>query len=117
MSLYRLTWWGVTLLLGGLFLWENHALLDARLPVVLRLPLVEIRPLPPQGPSVMLMLVAAFTAGAVLMYAVGLPKRVRTALELRKLRKQAAGTTRDGAPAATSASAVQRYDGDASSHP
>ncbi len=76
-----------------LFFLQNQALLADHVPVVLRLPLVEIRPMPPLGPSIGVMLAIAFAAGFGMAYLLGLMRRFKSALTIRKLKKELAATT------------------------
>lgn len=73
-----------------LFLYQNWTVLSQSVSVTFRLPLLEIRPMPPQGPPVHVMLVASFAVGFFSAYLLGLYRRMQSALELRRLRKQVA---------------------------
>jgi hypothetical protein len=74
-----------------LFWLQNASLLAQPLPAVLRLPLIEVRPFPPDGPRIDVLLVLAFAAGYALAYGLGIVRRIRAALEIRRLRRQVAG--------------------------
>jgi len=78
------------LLIAVLFVWQNQDLLSQRLPVVLQLPLVDVQPLPPDGPRIDQLLVAAALSGFFLGYLLPLLGRLRTALEVRRLRREVA---------------------------
>ncbi|RMF12456.1 MAG: LapA family protein [Candidatus Dadabacteria bacterium] len=76
------------LVLLGVWFWvDNLATLAQPVAIRLRLPFVELVPFPP-GPRIDLLLGLAFVAGFVLAWSLGAWRRFRSALEIRRLRKQ-----------------------------
>ena len=94
--------------LAGVWFWyDNIALLSKTVPINLRLPFVEIRPMPPHGPRIDVLLVIAFAGGFLLAYILGMMRRVRSAVQIRQLKKELKkanpGQSPAPAPAPTSA--------------
>ena len=73
---------------GILFWFQNMDLLKQKLPVVLRMPYLEMRPMPPDGPSIQIMLFAAFALGFGLAYLLGAYRRLQSAVRIRRLKKE-----------------------------
>ena len=76
------------LVLLGVWFWiDNLATLAQPVAIRLRLPFVELTPIPP-GPRIDLLLGLAFVAGFALAWSLAAWRRFRSALEIRRLRKQ-----------------------------
>ena len=76
------------LALGGLFLVQNESLLQQQLAVSLRLPLLHITSSDPAGVRLDVMLVIAFAGGFLIALTLGIWRRARSALLVRRLRRQ-----------------------------
>lgn len=70
------------------FWYDNAGLLAQQVPLALRLPFVELRPLPPEGPRIDVLLIIVFLSGFLLAYGFGLANRIKSMLKIRQLNRQ-----------------------------